>query len=186
MLNLSEIFSLKFDTLLATYLYQKKKLDLPGIGTFEVDNPVYVDDENEKQKPPIENITFHNATITKADDDLIKFIGVQTGKMKPLAISDLESFLTLGKQFLYMGKPFYLEGIGTLHLTKDGRFQFIPGESITIKLDDPNVVRSEEKKIFARRRSHSTRIPFTYLKKNIVCLRHTGNFRADWMGSLLF
>jgi hypothetical protein len=138
--------NLNFDSLLAQYLYHNKKLNLPGIGTFETDSTVYVAEDSEKQKTSVRGITFRNANITKADDDLIDFIKEQTGKMKPLAISDLESYLTLGKQFLYIGKPFYLEGIGTLQLTKDGRFEFLPGEYISTKLEDPNIERSEGKK----------------------------------------
>lgn len=136
---------MRFDTLLAQYLYQYKILNLPGIGTFEADNTVYPPDENEKQKPSLEGITFRSSNITTADDSLIDFIKEHTGKMKPLAMSDLESYLTLGKQFLYIGKPFYLEGIGTLQLTKAGRFEFLPGEYVTTKLEDPNVERSEGK-----------------------------------------
>jgi hypothetical protein len=139
-----KISTLRFDLLLAQYLYKKKKLNLPGIGVFEADNTVFAPEEN--ITPSLEGITFHNTSVYKADDDLIDFIKEQTGKMKPLAISDLESYLTLGKQFLYIGKPFYLEGIGTLHLTKDGHIEFVPGEYVTTKLEDPNVERSENKK----------------------------------------
>lgn len=141
-----KILILRFDLLLAQYLYKNKKLNLPGIGRFEADSSVFVPEENDKQKPPLGGIAFHDVTVTKADDDLIEFIKEQTGKMKPLAISDLESYLTLGKQFLYIGKPFYLEGIGTLQLKKNGRFEFLPGEYITTKLEDPNIERSEGKK----------------------------------------
>jgi hypothetical protein len=141
-----KIFTLKFDLLLAQYLYKNKKLNLPGIGRFEADNSIYLPDENDKQKPSLAGITFQPATITRADDDLIEFIKEHTGKMKPLAISDLESYVTLGKQFLYIGKPFYIEGIGTLQLTKKGNFEFAAGEYITTKLEDPNVERSEGKK----------------------------------------
>ncbi len=136
---------MKFDLILAQYLYQHRKLNLPGIGTFEADSTVHAPDENDK-KPSLEGIAFHRTTVLNADDDLIDFIKEQTGKMKPLAISDLESFLTLGKQFLYIGKPFYLEGIGTLSLAKEGGFIFTPGEFVTTKLEDPNVERSEGKK----------------------------------------
>lgn len=145
-LNCDEkFFNLRFDLLLAQYLYQHKKLNLPGIGVFEADSSVYTTDESDRQKQAMEGITFVNKTILKADDGLIDFIKEQTGKMKPLAISDLESYLTLGKQFLYIGKPFYLEGIGTLQLAKDGSFEFIPGQYITTKLEDPNIERSEGK-----------------------------------------
>ncbi len=140
-----KIFNLRFDLLLAQYLYQHKKLNLPGIGIFEADSSVYASDESDRQKQAMEGITFTNKNILKADDGLIDFIKEQTGKMKPLAISDLESYLTLGKQFLYIGKPFYLEGIGTLQLAKDGRFEFIPGQYISTKLEDPNIERSEGK-----------------------------------------
>ena len=140
-----KILNLRFDLLLAQYLYQHKKLNLPGIGVFEANSSVYAEDENDRQRPSLDGITFINKTVLKADDGLIDFIKEQTGKMKPLAISDLESYLTLGKQFLYIGKPFYLEGIGTLQLAKDGRFDFLPGEYITTKLEDPNIERSEGK-----------------------------------------
>lgn len=133
---------MRFDTILAQYLYQKKKLNLPGIGTFEAGASFSSSDEH---RGSLDGITFKNTQVSKADDDLIDFIKEQTGKMKPLAISDLESYLTLGKQFLYIGKPFYLEGIGTLSFGKKG-FDFIPGEYVTTKLDDPNLERSESKK----------------------------------------
>lgn len=141
-----KFFILRFDLLLAQYLYKNKKLNLPGIGRFEADNSIYPLEENDKQRSSLEGITFYDVTVAKADDELIDFIKEQTGKMKPLAISDLESYLTLGKQFLYIGKPFYLEGIGTLQLKKNGRFEFLPGEYITTKLEDPNIERSEGKK----------------------------------------
>lgn len=121
-------------------------MNLPGIGTFEADSTVSPPDENDKQKPSYEGISFRNTPVTQADDDLIEYIKVHTGKMKPLAISDLESYLTLGKQFLFIGKPFHLEGIGTLSLTREGQFVFTPGEFVTTKLEDPNVERSEGKK----------------------------------------
>jgi hypothetical protein len=137
---------LRFDTILAQYLYQHRKLNLPGIGVFEADSTVHAPEDNDKQRPSLEGITFKRVTVHEPDDDLVEFIKEKTGKMKPLAFSDLESFLALGKQFLYIGKPFYLEGIGTLYLSKDGSFIFTPGEFITSKLEDPNVERSEVKK----------------------------------------
>jgi hypothetical protein len=136
---------LRFDLILAQYLYQYRKLNLPGLGIFEADSSGYSTDDSDRQRQAMEGITFIETTVSKPDDSLIEFIKEHTGKMKPLAISDLESYITLGKQFLYIGKPFYLEGIGTLQLAKDGRFEFIPGQYITTKLEDPNIERSEGK-----------------------------------------
>lgn len=119
---------------------------MPGIGTFETDSATVSWDENGKQKGTGNGIVFRNIPVSKADDDLIAFISEHTGKMKPLAISDLESYLTLGKQFLYIGKPFYLEGIGTLQFSKAGSFDFIPGEFVTTKLEEPVFERVDERK----------------------------------------
>jgi hypothetical protein len=135
---------LKFDTLLAQYLYQHKKLNLPGIGTFEADASIGVQDDGDKLRSP-EGISYKNVRVLQPDDDLIDFIKVHTGKMKPLALSDLEDYVALGKQFLNIGKPFYIEGIGTLKLTKDGKYEFTPGAYVTTKLEDPNFEKSENR-----------------------------------------
>jgi hypothetical protein len=135
---------LKFDTLLAQYLYQNKKLNLPGIGTFEADASYGVADDGDKVKSP-EGISYRNVRVLQPDDDLIDFIKTHTGKMKPLALSDLEDYVALGKQFLNIGKPFFIEGIGTLKLTKDGRYEFTPGAYVTTKLEDPNFEKSENR-----------------------------------------
>jgi hypothetical protein len=135
---------LKFDTLLAQYLYQHKKLNLPGIGTFEADASYGPQEEGDKIKSP-EGISYRNVRVLQPDDDLIDFIKTHTGKMKPLALSDLEDYVALGKQFLNIGKPFYIEGIGTLKLTKEGKYEFTPGAYVTTKLEDPNFEKTENR-----------------------------------------
>lgn len=135
---------LKFDSLLAQYLYQHKKLNLPGIGTFEADGSVGPADDGDKLRSA-DGIRYKNVRILQPDDDLIDFIKLHTGKMKPLALSDLEDYVALGKQFLNIGKPFYIEGIGTLKLTKDGNYEFSPGAYVTTKLEDPNFEKSENR-----------------------------------------
>ena len=89
------------------------------------------------QQTPASGITFKNTTVVNPDDALIQFIKEHTGKMKPLAAADLDFFLTTGKQLLNIGKPFYLEGIGTLLNNREGKLDFTPGEYSTARLDDP-------------------------------------------------
>ena len=135
---------LNFDSLLAQYLYQHKKLNLPGIGTFEADASYGLQEEGDKPKSP-EGIRYRNVRVLQPDDELIDFIKANTGKMKPLAVSDLEDYVALGKQFLNIGKPFYIEGIGTLKLTKEGKYEFTPGAYVTTKLEDPSFEKSENR-----------------------------------------
>lgn len=110
-----------------------------GIGIFTLDDAAVLTDENAKAKTPIEGISFVSKGIGQSDDSLIEFIKAQTGKMKALAQADLDSYIMLAHQFLNIGKPFYLEGIGTLQKNRDGSFQFNPGTSIAVRNEEPEI-----------------------------------------------
>jgi hypothetical protein len=131
---------LKLPILLAEFLYQHKKLSLPGLGIFTLDPSILIPEDGDKAKdefvPPVE---FENAEITQADDELVEFIKKNTGKMKPLAIADLDSFATLAAQMINIGKPFYIEGIGTLSKGKGKRFDFTPGQHDVTGAQDPGI-----------------------------------------------
>jgi hypothetical protein len=127
---------LKLAALLAEYLYQQKKLDLAGIGTFLI-NPS--GSTSSDTQHPSEGISFqHNASV-KDDDELIGYISAQTGKMKTLASSDLSSYIELGLQFLHIGKPLQIEGIGTLVKTKDGGLDFTADHLIVSKVKETGI-----------------------------------------------
>ena len=135
---------MKLPQLLSQFLYQTKKLDLPGIGSFVLDPAVVLPEESDKTGQTVAaGITFKNTAVTIPDDALITFIKEHTGKMKPLAAADLDFFLTTGKQLLNIGKPFYLEGIGTLAKNREGRLDFVPGEYSTARLQDSETERKE-------------------------------------------
>jgi hypothetical protein len=127
---------LKLSSVFAQYLYQHKKLNLPGIGTFEIDPSVSIPDVAEKNAPDVQQyIHFTKKQIQRPDDDFIDFIRIQTGKIRPLAESDLESYISDGKLLLNIGKPFFLEGIGTLHAIREGDFEFTPGAPVMERLE---------------------------------------------------
>ena len=116
------IQALKLAPLLAQYLHANKRLDLPGIGSFLLDTVSYPEPEN--SKPGSESIHFESNPSTKESPDLVTFISAQTGKMKALAAADLSSHLDLVHEFLNIGKPFLLEGIGSLARIKSGVYSF--------------------------------------------------------------
>ena len=128
---------MKLPLLLSQFLYQTKQLDLPGIGSFSLDPTAVIPEAGDRHmQTPASGITFKNATIRTPDDALIQFIKDHTGKMKPLAAADLDFYLTTGKQLLNIGKPFYIDGIGTLIKNNEGKFDFTPGEYLTTRLED--------------------------------------------------
>lgn len=147
---------MKVDNLLALYLYQHKNLSLPGIGSFTMDENAVLPDENAKVKPVIEGIHFSSKTEPVYADALIDFIKAKTGKMKALAIADLDSYTLLAQQFLNIGKPFLIEGIGTLLKTQEGSFEFSAGSPVNVRLEEPlNIKQGESKKksVFAEERT---------------------------------
>ena len=74
---------------------------------------------------------------------LVDFIVEHTKKIKPLAASDLDSFVSLGREFLNIGKPFNLPNIGTLEKLNSGVLAFVPGQLIAQRIE-PNQVKNEE------------------------------------------
>ena len=128
--------TLKLAPLLAQYLYDQKKLDLPGIGIFLLDPSARTSTDAQHFS---EGISFEYNAGVKEDEDLISYITAQTGKMKALASSDLSSYTELGVQFLNIGKPFQIEGIGTLVKSKNGEFQFTADHLLIDKVKETGI-----------------------------------------------
>jgi len=127
---------LKLAALLAEYLYQQEKLNLTGIGTFLLDPSARTNPDAQHLS---EGITFeHNASV-KPDDNLVDFISAETGKMKTLASSDLASYVELGLQFLNIGKPLQIEGIGTLVKNKSGELEFTADHMMVAKVKETGI-----------------------------------------------
>ncbi|HEX5025520.1 MAG TPA: hypothetical protein VFV68_09615 [Agriterribacter sp.] len=125
---------MKISHLLGQYLLQNKKMELQGIGVFILDSFYDNPFENEKGKIklPENAIQFISDKKTKEGEGIVDFIAQRTGKIKPLAASDLEDFLSIGKQLLNVSKQFYIEGLGKLILNDSGEYDFIQGnEAIT-------------------------------------------------------
>lgn len=103
---------MKLPLLLSHYLREHKLLRLPGLGILHYSGPqTNVDGEPAMNQS---DIRFEQATIREADDALIDYIKQHTGKIKPLATADLESYIESGLQLLNIGRPFYMEGIGNI------------------------------------------------------------------------
>ncbi|MGI8634820.1 MAG: hypothetical protein ACR2KZ_05395 [Segetibacter sp.] len=125
---------MKFDDQLAAYLYENKTLRLEGIGTFTLDNNVNVPNEQEKEiYYPIEGLFFTYNPKATTDDDVINFLVKKLHKIEPLIRSDLESYLSTVKQFINLGKPYTIQGIGTLSKNNQGTYEFTPGNFLPVK-----------------------------------------------------
>ncbi len=142
---------MKIEQALVVYLLKHKEISLQGIGTFKIDAVIPESTDNDKPViiPP-EAISFIYNPKTPENDELIDFIVVHTKKIKPLASADLDSFLTLGRQFLNIGKPFTIQNLGTLEKLNNGDLEFKPGPLIQkvevpkSKIEDEGAEQHEE------------------------------------------
>lgn len=116
-------------------------MDLPGFGTFLLDPSTTIEPETNKQNKTaiLEGVSFENNPSIIETTDVINFISTQSGKIKALAAADLDSHLELARQFLNIGKPFLLEGIGSLVKIRSGEFAFTPGLALPSGLKDSQV-----------------------------------------------
>lgn len=125
---------MKIEQLLVQYFYKQKTVSLEGLGILSLSPEVIFPSDSEKAIDiPSNAIRFTYDERAKEDEGLVNFIVQQTRKIKPLAASDLGSYFALGKQFLNLGKPFIIEGIGTLNKNQMGNFEFIPGHYVPQK-----------------------------------------------------
>ncbi len=116
---------MKTEQLIVQYLYSNKKVTLQDIGEFNIASEINIPEDSDKDIVlPADSIQFIYDPKAPVDDGLVAFIMESTRKIKPLAYSDLESFIILNKQFLNIGKPLVFEGMGTLQKTQGGDYAF--------------------------------------------------------------
>ncbi|MBS1512246.1 MAG: hypothetical protein JST86_15460 [Bacteroidetes bacterium] len=132
---------MKIEQLLVQHFYLAKKVGLEGIGSFSLSPDVILPGENDKDVSIPENaISFEYNPKTPLDEPLVDYIVKQTRKIRPLAVSDLESYFMLASQFVNIGKPFKIEGIGVLEKSQSGEFRFYQGDYVNTKIEDPEAV----------------------------------------------
>lgn len=150
---------MKIEQLLVQHFYNNREITLQGMGSFELSPDFVLPMENDKEVVMPENaISFHYNPKATEDDSLINFIVQQTRKIKPLASADLDSYLVLGKQFLNIGKPFKIEGVGVLEKNMKGDLEFCQGHYISSKMEAAPVTlreKSEEDISFAATKPRS-------------------------------
>jgi len=127
---------MKIEQLLVQHFYNNREVTLQGMGTFNLSPDFVAPKENDKDAEIPDNaISFQYNARAVADEALVDYIVQQTRKMRSLAAADLDSYLVLGKQFLNIGKPFKIEGMGMLVKNQQGELEFTKGHSFHVKTE---------------------------------------------------
>ena len=136
---------MKIEQIIILHLYNTKHITLQGIGTFKLDPSFSLPEHSDKKIIfPNDSITFKYDPKATEDALLIDAIVQHTKKIKPLATSDLDSFLMDGKELLILNKPFTLESIGSIVKTQNGEFKFLPAHFATTKNQKSKTVKKNK------------------------------------------
>lgn len=172
---------MRISNLLTDFLYQKKQLNIPGIGTFSIDPGITIPDPDDKTYDSfLLNIRFEQKSILQPDEALVDFIRAQTGKIRPLALADLDSLLSDYRGLLNLGKPVHLEGIGTLNRLRSGKIEFTPGapaaEQIDLYNDESKRPKAKEKKEKTSESTSEIKVNWSAFKKPVAIIAGISGF----------
>ncbi len=136
---------MKVEQLMVQYLYQHKKVTLQDVGSFFVAPGFDIQPDSDKEVVlPEGAIQFEYNSKALQDEGLIDFIVQHSRKIKPLATSDIESYSILSRQFLNIGKPLIIEGLGVLQKNQKGTYDFYQGHAVTSKMEAAPVAMREK------------------------------------------
>jgi hypothetical protein len=124
---------------IAPYLQQYNSLNLVSFGTFTYDSNAQSLTDGDDKNSKIGGVTFHYDPSVKTDDNFVSFVNKETGKMIPLAIADIDTFVNTGKQLLNISKPFLIEGLGSIVRSSTGTYTFTPGNFEPPKINTETV-----------------------------------------------
>ena len=154
---------MKVEQLIINYLMLHKKVGIQSIGHFIYEEVVSASSETDQHVLTEKNISFVCNKNELIDEGFIAYFIQETGKIKPLATSDLESFSILGQQFLNIGKPMVFRGLGYLTKHQSGEYEFTQGEIMperTERIGENKQVQQTEEN-----RDNSNKIDFSTFKK---------------------
>jgi len=136
---------MKFENLIVQYLFENKSVTLQNIGTFILADGLNFHNTDKDFVLPHDAVTFNYDPYAGLDDGLIDFVVSHTRKIKPLATSDLESFCITSREYINIGKPLQIEGLGILQKGKDDKYEFIAGVVSNQKVTENLEVQHEKK-----------------------------------------
>ncbi len=116
----------KYDVLIREFLILNKFVSLEKIGTLTLNANAASSDDSGYLQQAVFAFQHDKKAITTTE--LIGFIAAKTGKKKSLIDSDLASYFEQIREFINIGKPYEIEGVGILKGNKIGEYEFFLAE----------------------------------------------------------
>lgn len=133
------------EQLITRYVYQHGEISLQGIGTIKLLDAIPEAEYLQKHRLVVINgLEFVHLKGAVTTPDFVKYYATQRGKIASLAQNDIESYLNMAIQFLNIGNPFEIKGLGTLSKINDGTLLMTPGFFVITK-EDEGVAKFKER-----------------------------------------
>ncbi len=116
----------KYDVLIREYLLTNNIVSLEKIGAIKLDATAALPESAVNRQHG--NFIFQYDKKAVTTPELINFIAERTGKKRSLIDSDITSYFEQIRQFLHIGKPYEIEGVGLFRLNKAGEYEFFLAE----------------------------------------------------------
>lgn len=113
----------RFDSYIKDFLYGNNSISLEGIGEFTLATGAAPD--NNSAASATAAIQFQQNKRALTTEAFINYVAEKEGKNKRLVASDIESFLGQTRQFINIGRPFSIDGVGVVQLGKNWQYEFI-------------------------------------------------------------
>lgn len=121
---------MNFDKYFATYLYEHQFISLPNIGEFTLDTAInFANEEEKKNFFPLEGLQFSYNKKATIQPEFVQYIRSFITKPISLIESDIQDYTLQIINWLNLGKPYTIEGIGTLTKLQNGKIEFSVGVS---------------------------------------------------------
>ena len=109
----------KYDAFIHDYLTQNKQVTLEKIGVLQITADQKQPDNS---ATPVVQFTYDRKAET--DPLLLDHIAEKAGKNRALVAADLSSYLEQVRQFINIGKPYVIPGIGAVFMLKNSYYDF--------------------------------------------------------------
>ena len=109
-----------YDLIIRDYLEEQKSVSFEKIGSLVITDK----NTSEDQQFIPGSLQFKYNKKAATSPGLVDYIAQRLAKNKGLIQSDLESYIELMRQFINIGKPYEMEGVGVFKLAKSNEYEF--------------------------------------------------------------
>lgn len=141
----------QYDPIIKEFLLLHKNVSLEKIGVLSFTQDSTLTDDTIQTG----FLQFKYDKNTFTSPDLIELISEKTGKNKILVNSDLSSILEQARQFINIGKPYEIYGIGTFSVNNARQYDFLQASANTAKQETISQ-KKKDKENYSRKQGIKT------------------------------